>query len=109
MVEYKALFEQSPTFLSGEPSMVGSIDRKDLADLAARLETPLSAQETSDLIEEFCNTRGCGLEGSERITFEDFLNMFRDHLLDLQQITEYLKLQAAPLPETSPEEVCCDS
>ena len=109
MAEYRALFERAPTFQPGAPSLFGSIDRKDINDLAGRLETPLTAQQAASLIDEFCSTRECELAGAERITFEEFLNMFRDHMLDLQQITEYLKLQAAPLPEASPEEVRCAS
>jgi hypothetical protein len=105
MAEYKALFERAPSFKAGPPRRDGSIDRKDVADLAARLETPLTTKQTVGLIDEFCSTRECELEGSDRITFEEFLNMFRDHMLDLKQITEYLKLQAAPIPDTSPEEV----
>lgn len=105
MGEYRALFERAPTFSPGAPSMVGTIDMGELTDLAARLETPLTAQETASLIDQFCCKRECGVAGNERITFEEFLNMFRDHMLDLQQITEYLKLEAAPIPEASPEEV----
>lgn len=105
LAEYRALFECSPSFQPGEPSLFGSIDRQDISDLAGRLETPLTAKQTADLIDEFCSTRECLVDGEQRITFEEFLNMFRDHMLDLQQITAYLKLQAAALPETSPEEV----
>lgn len=105
LAEYRALFEHSPSFQAGAPSKFGSIDRTELVGLAGRLETPLTAQQTADLVDEFCTTRECELEGADRITFAEFLNMFRDHMLDLQQITEYLKLQAAPLPEASPEEV----
>lgn len=71
------------------------------------LEHPLNDDEAHDLMDGFCTERQCGdAGGAQRISFQEFLNLFRGHLLDLQQITEYLKLEGLPLPNMSEDEVC---
>ena len=103
--EYLQLFESCPSYERSEaPGDFGSIDRTDVASLSGRLEHPLTHEEAEQALQTFCQGRVCSLD-DQRIPFSDFLSMFRDKLLDLQQITEYMKLEDVPPPSYSPDQV----
>jgi hypothetical protein len=101
--EYLKLFESCPTFESDGMGF-GSIDRSCVSNLGGRLEHPLTAAEAELALETFCHGRTCSVD-DQRIGFADFLNMFRSHLLDLKQITEYMKLEEVPQPSYTEIEV----
>jgi hypothetical protein len=101
--EYRQLFERCPSW-EADSSGLGTIDRACVLSLGGRLEHPFTIEEAESALNEFCDDRGCKVE-DERLTFADFLNMFHDKMLDLQQITEYMKLEEVPQPSYSPSEV----
>ena len=102
--EYLQLFERCPSFEPDPGGGFGSINRSCVEALGRRLEHPLTSEEATSALESFCDGRECSVD-AQRIGFSDFLNMFREHLLDLHQITEYMKLQDVPEPEFSPSDV----
>jgi hypothetical protein len=69
LTEYHTLFEQIPSYRLERDCIFGSINREDVAMLAARLENPLSAEETRELVDAFCSHRDCRLS-EDRIVFE---------------------------------------
>jgi hypothetical protein len=85
--EYRQLFERCPSW-EADSSGLGTIDRACVLSLGGRLEHPFTIEEAESALNEFCDDRRCKVE-DERLTFADFLNMFHDKMLDLQQITEY--------------------
>ena len=110
LTEYRTLFRRCESFQEDENGIFGTIAREDVEGLLSMLEHPLNAEEAHDLMDGFCAERDCGNEGgSNRISFQEFLTLFRGHLLDLQQITEYLKLEDLALPSITQDEVCCRS
>jgi hypothetical protein len=103
--EYLKLFESCPSFEPGEGrGDFGSIGRSDVVHLSGRLEHPLTESEAEAALSTFCVGRVCSV-AEERVPFADFLEMFRDKLLDLQQITEYMKLEDVPPPAYSSTDV----
>lgn len=101
--EYRDLFQSCPSWRKDGPGL-GMIERSCVVGLAGRLEHPLPQAEARNALQTFCDSRACRVP-DEPLTFADFLNMFRDDLLDLQQIEEYMKLEADPHPSFSPDEV----
>lgn len=94
--EYQALFETCPSFDSG------TVTPACIDGLAGRLEKPLTPNQVSEALR--ANVGGGDERGGDRLSFGDFLRLFKDKLLDLHQITEYLKLEEEPAPEISDEE-----
>ena len=101
--EYKQLFQSCPSWSKGGPGL-GTIDRSCVVSLAGRLEHPLPQADARQALQSFCDSRTCAMP-DEPLTFADFLNMFRDRMLDLQQIEEYMKLESDPHPSFSTDEV----
>lgn len=107
LTEYRNLFERRESFQEAEGALFGTIARKDVEGLLSMLEHPLNGEEAHELMDGFCSEHTCSDEaGSQRISFQEFLNLFRGHLLDLQQITDYLKLEDLPPPHMTEDEVC---
>eukprot|EP00892_Ulva_mutabilis_P002394 jgi/Ulvmu1/12155/UM085_0019.1 len=106
LTEYRNLFQRCESFQEDEGALFGTIAREDVEGLLSMLEHPLNSDEAHELMDGFCSDHACGNEeGSNRISFQEFLNLFRGHLLDLQQITEYLKLEDLPPPNMTDDEI----
>lgn len=101
--EYRGMFERCASW-QPDASGLGTIDRKCIFGLAGRLEHPLTNDQATEALQNFCTGRECALP-QQRISFADFLNIFREHLLDLKQIEEYMKLEARPRPSFTSTEV----
>lgn len=107
LAEYRSLYQRCDSFREDDGAVFGTIAREDVEGLLSMLEHPLNAEEAHELMDGFCTERQCGSDGGgNRISFREFLNLFRGHLLDLQQITEYLKLEDLDPPNMSEDEVC---
>lgn len=101
--EYRTLFEQCPSWQQDDTGF-GTVDRSCIVSLSGRLEQPFTVYEAQQALEQFCDGTICDPEDA-RFTFAAFLNLFRDKMLDLQQIEEYMKLEAVPEPSFSENEV----
>lgn len=107
LTEYRTLFQRCESFRDDGGNGFGTIAREGVEQLLSMLEHPLCKAEAHDLMDGYCAGRACGKQGSgNRISFPEFLQLFRSHLLDLHQITEYLKLDDLPELKVSTEEEC---
>jgi hypothetical protein len=71
-----------------------------LGGLFERLGQPLGGQQLADL--------QARLQLAGKVSFPQFLELFRADLLDLQEILAYLQMgSTAPLGQAAPPQVCC--
>uniref|UniRef100_A0A061SGG2 Ef-hand domain-containing thioredoxin n=1 Tax=Tetraselmis sp. GSL018 TaxID=582737 RepID=A0A061SGG2_9CHLO len=81
--EYEAAFRAVDT--SGN----GTVGATEIAELFDSIGQPMSYMQLFRVMEKYDK------DGSGQIDFKEFLNMFRDQLLDLQDILDYVKISSA--------------
>ncbi|GAB4819539.1 hypothetical protein N2152v2_006585 [Parachlorella kessleri] len=89
------LEEYQQAFRSADEGGNGCVGATELFHLFKRLGNPISYERLVALFDKY------DIDDSGTIDFPEFLRMFKDELLDLREVLDYIKLQAAEVQEAA--------